>query len=495
MSRVAHRMAPILLASTLLALSSTGVMQMQAQQPVTSLSPGWNNVLYTGPPGPIATALASLAGNLSAVLIWDSLGQRWHQNYPANPQGSDLQSVIPGQVYWIAVESAAALPSGVASPSPAQIVPGWNNVAYVGPGTQGSSTLEQTAVWSWDAPTQKWLFRDPARPTASDFQTLTALRAYWVDLPGASGAVAPPTASARSTSCFPFTSVQPAMGDIEDALNRAGSASLHVDPALELPSEHTGSDGSGTQQPPYVPPTILRSIGWIETSWHQSTWETQRGQSGPTLISSGCAYGLMQIATGMSISSTPTATQQLIGSDYHANIAAGAQLLAKNWNRDSSVIPIYGRHDPHVVEDWYFSIWAYHCFGDTCASYGAHDDPDDPSLPWPRPMYNSQQQLTNSTSLTYADYPYEELVFGLISNPPPVDGRPAWQPIALQLPPHGSIGFPQPHAVGEASAHLDNGASLSVYAPEPSPAAAPGPVPAGAPQVLTPTGSAPSAGR
>jgi hypothetical protein len=430
--------------------------------------------------------LAPLAGNLSAVLIWDSVGQRWHQYYAGSPQTSDLQAMAPGQVYWIAVQTAASLPAGVASPSPTQIIPGWNNVAYIGPGTPGASTLEQTAVWSWDAPSQKWLFRDPARPAVSDFQALAVLRAYWVDLPGASGttaASAPPEASARNTGCFSFTSMQPGLADIEDAVSRAGSAALHVDPALELPSEHTGPDGSGTQQPGYVPPAVLRGIAWVETSWHQATWETPRGQSGPTLASSGCAYGLMQIASGMSISSSPTATQQLIGGDFRANVAAGAQLLAKNWNSDASFIPYFGRHDPHVIEDWYFAIWAYHCFGDNCSSYGAHDDPDDPSLPWPRPAYNSHEQLTSATSLTYADYPYEELIYGLIANPPLVNGKQEWQPIAVQLPPHGAVGFPTPHSVAEITAHLDNGSTVG--GPQ-AVGTASATMPAGAPQIIGP---------
>jgi hypothetical protein len=458
----------------------------RAQPASTSLSPGWNNVLYTGAPGAIATVLAPLAGNLSAVLIWDALGQRWHAYYPGNVQASDLQSIVPGQVYWIAVQSAASLPAGIGTPSPVQIVSGWNNVAYIGPGSAGSSTLEQTSVWTWDAPSQHWLFRDPEHPQASDFQSLTPLRSYWIDLPGASGqpaASAPPSAPSISGSCFAFTSTQPSVADIEDAITRGGNANLHGDPALELPAEHSGPDASGTVQPGYVPPIVLRGIAWAESSWHQSSYDTPRGRSGPTLVSSGCAYGLMQMASGMSITSSPTNTQQLIGTDFRANVEAGAQLLAKNWNSDASTIPIYGRHDPHVIEDWYFAIWAYHCFGDSCSSYGAHDDPDDPSLPWPRPAYNSQQQSA-STSLSASDYPYEELIFGLIGNPPLVDGHQEWQPISLELPPHGAVGFPKPHSVGEASAHLDSGATLA--ASSPLPASSVSLVPPGAPQVISP---------
>jgi Transglycosylase SLT domain len=453
-------------------------------QTAAPLAPGWNNVLYAGAPGSIATVLAPLSNNLTAVLIWDALGQRWHAFYPGNAQASDLQSMLPGQVYWVAVQSAATLPSGIATPSPTQIVPGWNNVAYLGAGAPGSSTLEQSPVWAWDATSQRWLFRDPAHADVSDFQSLSPMRAYWMDLPGATdqASSAPPSTPSTSGGCFGFTSTQPSVAEIEDAISHAGNADLHVDPALELPAEHIGPDGGGVLKPGYVPQMILRAIAWAESSWHQSSYDTLRGHTGPTLVSSGCAYGLMQMASGMSIASSPTSTQQLVGADYRANAEAGAQLLTKNWNEDASTLPIYGRHDPHVIEDWYFAVWAYHCFGDSCSSYGAHDDPDDPSLPWPRPAYNAQQQ--GSTSLSASDYPYEELVFGLIDNPPLVDGHQEWQPISLQLPAHGAVGFPIPHSVAETSAHLDNGASVALASPQP--VSTSGLVPAGAPQVISP---------
>jgi hypothetical protein len=481
--------------------ASIGARGVVAQQPATPLAAGWNNVLYTGAPGPIGAAFASLGDNLTGVLLWDPAAQSWHQYYSASPQTSDLQTMTPGQVYWILVQRPSFLPPGIASPSPAQLLPGWNNVAYLGPAAPGSASLEQSPVWAWDGGSQKWQLRDPANPAVSDLQSLTPLRAYWVNVsggpraiatttPGGLTAASTPTPAARRAGCYPFLTKQPALGEMEDAVDRGAMGALQLDPALELPAEKVGLDAAGSLQPGYVPPTILRSISWIETSWHQATWETQRGQSGPTLTSGGCAYGVMQIASGMSIDSTPTATQSLVGSDFHANVQAGTQLLAKNWNRDGTLLPYFGRHDPHILEDWYFAIWAYHCFGDSCTGYGAHDDPDDPSLPWPRPIYNSQQQLTSATSLSYSDYPYQELVFGLVNNPPIVDGHPLWQPIALLLPPHGAVGFPQPHWVGEPSAHLDNGSSLAVYAPAPTTTPSPATAPAVAPQVLTPTATA-----
>jgi len=443
-----------------------------AQQPGTLLSSGWSNVLYTGPSGPISTELSWLGSQVSEALIWDPENQRWHAYYPSSPQTSDLQTLEFGQVYWFALQSPTALPGAIAEPSPTEVLPGWNNVAYFGSGAMGSSVLEQSSVWSWDAAGQRWLHRDPAAPGSSDFEALTPLSAYWVYVQPLSGSAASlPASSSSSTSassapaspakgCYPFTAAQPAIADVDAALTQSGLGGQPPDPQLAAAPERFGPDGSGTIQPAYVPPTVLRAVGWVESSWHQDTWATQRGQNGPTLTAGSCAYGIMQIATGMSISAAPTALQQEIGSDFHSNIAAAIQLIAKYWNRDASVMPYVGRHDPHVLEDWYFAVWAFNCFGTACSNYGVHNNPDDPALPWPRPIYNSPDQLSSATNLNFSDYPYEELVYGLIANPPSADGHQLWRPIGVQLPPHGSIGFPTPRGVPESSAHLDDGTAV-----------------------------------
>lgn len=436
------------------------------QQQGAPIGSGWSNVLYTGPSGPIGTVLGSLADNLTGVIIWDPQGQRYHSYLSASPQAGDLQNLLSGQVYWFSFQAPAVLPSGQASPAPTQVMFGWNNVAYFGPGAPGSSVLEQSPVWQWDAGSQRWLHRDPASPASSDFQALTPSAAYWVFVPGGATpnpASAPPTpASAPSApgthgGCYPFTGLQPSLAEIDDALTRGGLAALAADPQLSPPPEHGGTTGAELIQPAYVPPSLLRAIAWAESSWHQATWATQRGQTGPTMASTGCAYGLMQIASGMSIASSPTPVQQEIGTDFRANVAAGVQLLVRNWNRDASALPIVGRHEPDVVEDWYYAVWAYHCFGPACAGYGAHDNPDDPALPWPRPAFNSSDQLASTAKFDSSAYPYQELVYGLVQNPPAVDGRPLWRAINVQLPTHGSVGYPQPQAIPEPSAHLEDG--------------------------------------
>jgi hypothetical protein len=473
---------PLVAVLALLVMSRAGAGPAQAQQPGIFLAQGWSNVLYLGPSGPIATGLGWLGGEVSEVIIWDPENQRWHAYYPSVPQAGDLATLQFGQVYWFALQSPAVLPGAIAQPSPTEEFPGWNNVAYFGPGAAGSSLLEQNSVWEWDPTGQRWLHRDPASPASSDFQGLTPLGAYWVYVQPTSGSVAtlPPSTAASSSaassvppkggSCYPFTAVQPAIADVDSALLQAGLGGPAPDAQLAAPAERVGPTGSETVQPAYIPPTVLRGLGWVESSWHQATYATQRGQSGPTLTAGSCAYGILQIATGMAIAGNPTAAQQEIGSDFHSNIAAATQLITKYWNRDSSVMPYLGHHDPHIVEDWYFAVWAFNCYGTDCPSYGVHNDPDDPALPWPRPVYNSHDQLSSSTNLGFSDYPYQELVYGLVANPPTADGHLLWRGIPVQLPPHGSVGFPTPHAVPEASAHLEDG---SAVVPSPSAAVAP----------------------
>jgi hypothetical protein len=233
--------------------------------------------------------------------------------------------------------------------------------------------------------------------------------------------------------------------------------------------------------PGYIPPTVLKSIAWYESRWQQATWSVSRGNHGRTITSSECAYGVLQVLTGMEHISAPDQRQNLIGSDFLHNAAAGAQILLEKWNHAPQTLPIYGRRDPRIIEDWYFALWAYHCFGDICARYDVHNNPDDPALRWPRPMYGSQAYTDGP--FTHADYPYQEVIFGQIANPPVQAGAPLWQAIPVLLPPHGTVGFPVPNGTIEASAHLEGGQVLAVPTPVPTaiPSPAPSPVAAATP--------------
>ena len=196
------------------------------------------------------------------------------------------------------------------------------------------------------------------------------------------------------------------------------------DPAFALPPLETGdrAAGSGTTTAPYIPPVILKAIAYIESGWAQASYDplVKYGETGPALVSADCGYGLMQVTSGMqNISGIPSLAQTMIGSNYAFNIARGAQILAQKWNEGPDLRPIAGNRDPHVIENWYFVLWAYNGF-----AYRNH--PLNPGYDPQRPPYDCKPD-------TPRDYPYQELIFGCIANPPPRDGAPLWptQPVTL----------------------------------------------------------------
>ena len=78
-----------------------------------------------------------------------------------------------------------------------------------------------------------------------------------------------------------------------------------------------------------------------------------------------------------------------------------------------------GNRDPHIIENWYFALWAYNGF-----AYRNH--PLNPGYDPNRPPYDCQGD-------TPRDYPYQELILGCVANPPLRDGEPLWdaQPVSL----------------------------------------------------------------
>lgn len=209
-----------------------------------------------------------------------------------------------------------------------------------------------------------------------------------------------------------------------DAFDLAGTNALLPDSSFALPSDETGdrSAGSSTLTAPYVPPVLLKAIAYVESGWAQATYDplVQYGETGPTLTSPDCGYGLMQITSGMqNVSGRPNLDQAMIGGHYAFNIARGAQMLASKWNEAPEYRPIVGNRDPHIIENWYFALWAYNGF-----AFKNH--PLNPGYDPARPPYDCQPG-------TPRNYPYQELVLGCVANPPIRDGKPLWpaQPVTL----------------------------------------------------------------
>src|SRR6185295_5682639 len=154
---------------------------------------------------------------------------------------------------------------------------------------------------------------------------------------------------------------------------------------------------------------------------------------GEALISFDCGHGVMQVTTGMTIplgtDGRPTTRQVLVATHYLYNIARGAFILADKWNAAPEARPIAGtdtNSNPLLVENWYFAVWSYNGFTGPGSSRSNH--PADPTFAFPRPAF------TCDGSQSRARYPYQELVWGCMANPPQRSGAPIWQPVAATLP-------------------------------------------------------------
>jgi hypothetical protein len=460
----------LLLLGVVAVLIGAGLVGDARGQPATTvvvpLVPGWNNVAYLGPTAAVAEVLAPVSGRFETVWEFDSERQAFRAYAPDAPIASDLTRLTNQRAFWILMQQPATL-TYQAQPANGMftLFPGLNNIAYVGREAPLAEVLAPVmdrvqGVWFWDALVQRWLGAIPGAPFASEFMTMSPGRAYSIQIAGGAtvalhgAGVQRPSAPARR-ECHAFQSRQPELAELRSAFNRAGFGALVTDSSFALPRLETDPNGDGGGVTGYVPPTLLKAIGWTETSWRHAGYEVQRGRTGRTLTSTSCAFGVMQVLTDMTIVDRPTPRQNLVGTDFRHNIAAGARILAEKWNSAPAVIPVVRPRNPAVLEDWYYAVWAYHCFGERCTELGLHDNPDDPVLPWPRPMYNSPEQLGSRGQYTRADYPYQELVYGLVQHPPRADGAPIWRPLPVTLPPPGTVTHPKPRGFERPGTTLD----------------------------------------
>jgi len=179
---------------------------------------------------------------------------------------------------------------------------------------------------------------------------------------------------------------------------------------------------------PYIPPTILKAIGWIESTWSQAAFSVPYGGIGPALISRDCGYGIMQVTTGMqNTTGEPTQEQLMVAAHFAYNIARGTRILVDKWNLATEFRPIVADRNPQVIEDWYYAIWGYNGF-----VFVNH--PLNPRFPaWPRTPY-SCGPFDDGFGHDRSQYPYQELVLGCISHPPEPEGGPLWQALEVSLP-------------------------------------------------------------
>jgi len=185
--------------------------------------------------------------------------------------------------------------------------------------------------------------------------------------------------------------------------------------------------GPGLSEP-YVPPTILKAIGWIESTWSQAAFSVPYGGIGPALISRDCGYGIMQVTTGMqNTTGEPTQEQLMVAAHFAYNVARGTRILVDKWNLATEFRPIVADRNPQVIEDWYYAIWGYNGF-----VFVNH--PLNPRFPaWPRTPY-SCGPFDDGFGHDRSQYPYQELVLGCIAHPPEPEGGPLWQALEVTLP-------------------------------------------------------------
>ena len=414
-------------------MSSAGevVMTVPPAQPGLLLSSGWNNFVYNGNDAPVDTALAPAGGRYEAIWRWDAARQNWNGYTPESPVASDFNVMGAKRSYFVYLSSG---PTVLLTP-PVSLPP--QNLAVAV--TPVPPVIGSTSVPALSA---RPLTAVPSSGTASAGVPI----AIGSSTPAPSATPMPtvvPAGGPHRYGCYNFTSYQPTIQEVARAQNRGGHGVLTTDSDLRAAQLETQPDGDGNPTAAYVPPTLLKAIAWIESGWRQAEFKVERGSSGPTIASVSCAYGVMQMLTGMDIEGQPTAKQRKIGTDYLANIAASVQLLGVKWNFAPELIPAVLPRNPRAVESWYYPTWAYHCFGSVCPKYDIHNNPEDPALRWPRPMYNSPDQVASTSKWDYSDYPYQELVWGVMNNPPVQNGVALWPALAAKLPQRGSVGYPE----------------------------------------------------
>lgn len=261
-----------------------------------------------------------------------------------------------------------------------------------------------------------------------------------------------------------------------------------------------------------IPPSVYKSIAWIEANWNNASGSVPFGGVGPVVVSFDCGYGLGQVTTGMTnTTGTATARQAAIGTHFLFNIAEGVRILADKWNSAPRYRPLAGTGDPSALEDWYYAIWSYNGFAFSNHPLNPMRDPlrgggtsrpflfhcDDPAAP----SFGGGA----SAQFKYSDFTYQERVYGCMQYPPqraPVGapgGTPKtriWQPQLFNMPnfaePVIASAFDPKNFTDCEDAGFAGGCSKmdfpTAYIPAQAPPPTPTPTPTGS-ATPTPTGS------
>ena len=178
----------------------------------------------------------------------------------------------------------------------------------------------------------------------------------------------------------------------------AQNALLPGDATFALPPIEVGAFGqrvadAGT----HIPATLLHAIGWIESRLNMAAASVPYESTGDVLLSSSCAYGVMQVASFFSNGGdVPSRAEALAGTHYAFNVAAGAAILVDKYN--GPFFPQVGLADPRFLESWYYAVWGYNGWAFSNHPAGAEVDPFRP-LPF-------------DCDGPYNGYAYQELVLG-----------------------------------------------------------------------------------
>jgi hypothetical protein len=210
---------------------------------------------------------------------------------------------------------------------------------------------------------------------------------------------------------------QPVQGDNSDvaAMQQLFRDIAERSDAANLPDvDDVESGPARTRTPAPFPCRLLPAIGATESGISQFCSE-----SGLTVISFDCGFGIMQVTSGAS-------GYPGVQSREDINIAAGADILVQKWNGNESFGGSFGDSDPGIVEGWYFATWAYNGF-----VYG--NNPNNPDRPANRPPFNGPGALSRGS------YPYQELVWGYLRNPLVKGGEEMWQSFEVTYPDPASI--------------------------------------------------------